>query len=65
MIPSAKPQATESLVYNSSDHTAKPPAESAPAANATANPTPPPAAKKKPSFFFNVGKFFRRIFGAE
>ncbi|MGD0831893.1 MAG: hypothetical protein ABR907_13175 [Terracidiphilus sp.] len=65
MIPSAQPQATESLVYNSSDHTAKPPAESAPAANATANPTPPPAAKKKPSFFFNVGKFFRRIFGAE
>jgi len=62
---SSQPQVVESLIYNSADHAPKPAAETAPAASASANPTPPPAAKKKPSFFSNVGKFFRRIFGAE
>jgi hypothetical protein len=48
------------LVYKAADHAAQPAAEAAPAA-----PPPAPAAKKKPNFFTKVGRFFRRIFGAE
>jgi hypothetical protein len=54
----------EPFVYKSADHAALPAAEAAPAANANP-PATPPATKKKPSFFTKVGKFFRRIFGAE
>jgi hypothetical protein len=50
------------LVYNSADHAAKPLAEAAPAASAAATK---PATKKKPGFFGGIGKFFRRLFGAE
>jgi hypothetical protein len=35
-----------------------------PAASASTAPQAP-AAKKKPGFFGKIGKFFRRIFGAE
>jgi hypothetical protein len=59
-LTSAPPEALEPLVYKSADHAAQPAAEAAPAAAAN-----PPAAKKKPGFFGSVGKFFRRIFGAE
>jgi hypothetical protein len=58
---SAPPQALEPLVYNSADHAAKP-AEATPAPSAAATK---PAAKKKPGFFGGIGKFFRRLFGAE
>jgi hypothetical protein len=65
--PSGAPaQPIEPLVYKSADHAAQPAEEAAPAAGADANPpATPPAAKKKPGFFASVGKFFRRIFGAE
>jgi hypothetical protein len=51
----------EPLVYRAADHAAQPAAEPAAAVSAAI----PPAAKKKPGFFSSVGRFFRRIFGAE
>ncbi|MGD0857814.1 MAG: hypothetical protein ABR912_00720 [Terracidiphilus sp.] len=62
----AAPQVLEPLVYKSADHAPQPAAEAAPSASAAANPhaaKPPP--KKKPGFFGGIGRFFRRIFGAE
>jgi hypothetical protein len=61
-ITSTPPQALEPLVYNSADHAAKPAAEATPTATAAATK---PAAKKKQGFFGGIGKFFRRLFGAE
>ena len=61
-ITSTPPEALEPLVYNSADHAAKPAAEATPAPSA---PATKPAANKKPSFFGGIGKFFRRLFGAE
>jgi hypothetical protein len=54
----------EPFVYKSADHAAQPAVEAAPAANANP-PATPPATKKKPGFFTKVGRFFRRVFGAE
>ncbi len=59
-------QTTAALVYNAADHAPKP-AEAAPAA-AAPSATPPAAAlapKKKPGFFNRVGRFFKRVFGAD
>ena len=55
----------EPLVYNSANHgpQAAEPA-STPAANEEAN-APKAATEKKPGFFTRVGRFFKRIFGAE
>jgi hypothetical protein len=65
-LSSAPPQSLEPLVYKSADHAAQPAAEAAPAANAGANPpAAPPATKEKSGFFGSIGKFFRRVFGAE
>jgi hypothetical protein len=61
-ITSAPPEALEPLVYNSADHTPKPTAEATPTPTAAASK---PAAKKKSGFFGGIGKFFRRLFGAE
>jgi hypothetical protein len=52
----------EPFVYKAADHAAQPAVDATPAASAAATP---PATKKKPSFFTKVGKFFRRVFGAE
>jgi hypothetical protein len=60
---SAPPQVA--LVYKSADHAVQSVAETAPAAAPDASAAAKPAAKKKPGFFSKVGKFFRRIFGAE
>jgi hypothetical protein len=60
-ITSAPPESLEPLVYNSADHAAKP-AEATPPPSAAAAK---PATKKKPGFFGGIGKFFRRLFGAE
>ena len=60
-ITSTPQQALQPLVYNSADHAAKP-AEATPVPSA---PATKPAAKKKPGFFGGLGKFFRRLFGAE
>jgi hypothetical protein len=58
--------AVEPLVYKSADQAAQPAAETPPGSGSNANPTTtPPVAKKKPGFFSSVGRFFRRIFGAE
>jgi hypothetical protein len=64
---SSSTQAVEPLVYKSADHAPQPAAQPAPPASASANPpaTAPPAPKKKSGFFSSVGRFFRRIFGAE
>jgi hypothetical protein len=61
-LTSTPTQALEPLVYNSADHAAKPAAEATPAPSAAATK---PEAKKKPGFFGGIGKFFRRLFGAE
>jgi hypothetical protein len=60
---SAPAQNVEPLVYKSADKAAQPATEAAPAA--TALPAAKPAAKKKQGFFGGIGKFFRRVFGAE
>jgi hypothetical protein len=57
---SGSSQPVEPFVYKAADHAAQPAVDATPAA-----PQPPPAAKKKPSFLTKVGKFFRRVFGAE
>jgi len=51
----------EPLVYKSADHAAQPAAEATPAVPQAAKPE----AKKKQGFFGGIGRFFRRIFGAE
>jgi hypothetical protein len=57
----AQPAPIPPLVYNAAEHAPTP----VPDQPAAAPPANPPAAKKKPGFFSSVGKFFRRIFGAE
>ena len=59
-------QLVEPLVYKSADHAPTPAAEATPAASAAANPpAAKPAPKKKSGFLGGIGRFFRRIFGAE
>jgi hypothetical protein len=53
--PNAAPSPIAPLVYNAP----KPPAPQSPPA------APLPAPQKKPGFFSKVGRFFRRVFGAE
>jgi hypothetical protein len=63
---SAPTQLVEPLVYKSAEYAAQPAADATPAAGASANPAAnPPVAKKKPGFFSKIGRFFKRIFGAE
>ncbi len=67
----AASQAIAPLVYNSAEHAPQPapvtqPAPTASTAGAAANPAAKPhAAKKKLGFFRHVGRFFKRLFGAE
>jgi hypothetical protein len=62
----AAPQVLEPLVYRSADHAPQPAADATPAPSAAANPpASKPPAKKKSGFFGGLGRFFRRIFGAE
>jgi hypothetical protein len=58
-------QTTESLVYNSQEHAPQPAAVEPAEPAAASPPVPPAAAKKKSGFLSRVGRFFRRIFGAE
>jgi hypothetical protein len=63
-----QPQAVAPLVYQSAATAPQPAAEAAPAIEAsssTASPATAPATKKQHGFFGRVGRFFRRIFGAE
>jgi hypothetical protein len=57
---SSSSQPIEPFVYKATDHAAPLAVDATPAA-----PQPPPAAKKKPNFLTKVGRFFRRVFGAE
>lgn len=61
--------ATATLSYNGADRTTRvaAPVITAPATPAASVPPPPqpPVKPKKPGFFVRVGRFFRRIFGAE
>jgi hypothetical protein len=63
--PGATPQTTTTLAYNAADHAPK----AADASPVAATPAPAsvavPAPQKKPSFFTRVGRFFKRIFGAD
>jgi len=62
----AAPQVLEPLVFKGADHAPQPAAIAAPSAGSAANPpATKPAAKKKSGFFGGIGRFFRRIFGAE
>jgi hypothetical protein len=63
----APTQLVEPLVYKSADSAPQAAQQAAPPPTSSAStpPAPPPAAKKKPGFFSSVGRFFRRIFGAE
>ena len=60
----AEPQPIAPLVYKAEEHapTVMPPEQPA-APAATVAPAPP--AVKKPGFFASVGRFFRKLFGAE
>jgi hypothetical protein len=62
---SAAAPSIEPFVYKSADHVAQPAAATAPASVAANSSATPPAASKKAGFFSSVGRFFRRIFGAE
>ncbi len=57
----APPQVVQPLVYKSADHIPQPAATPPPANASPAAPRP----QKKPGFFKSVGRFFRKIFGAE
>jgi hypothetical protein len=66
-------QAVESsgaLVYNAADHQPKPadaapPLTTPPAGSTASAPVTPPAPQKKRGFFRGVGRFFKRVFGAD
>jgi len=60
---SAKP--LETLAYNGAEHAPQPAVEPEATQTAAAQPATPPAARKKSGFLSSVGRFFRRIFGAE
>jgi hypothetical protein len=60
-VPDGTAVPIEPLVYKSADHAPQPVA----APPAAADSAPPPAKKKKPGFFGGIGRFFRKIFGAE
>jgi hypothetical protein len=68
--PTQKNQVTEPLVFKSAAAAPAPVVvpPPAPVAETVAAPAPvvaPHAAKKKPGFFRSIGRFFKRIFGAE
>jgi len=60
--PGLQPQTTETLAYSAADHAPK---AAEPAAAATPAPAAAPPPQKKPGLFNRVGRFFKRIFGAE
>jgi len=67
--PAGNDQVATTLVYNSGAHAPPtvtiPQPESSAAVPAAPAPAQAPATKKKPGFFRRVGRFFKRVFGAE
>jgi hypothetical protein len=67
--PAENDQAATSLVYNSDTHAPQtvtiPQPESSAAVPAAAAPAQATVRQKKPGFFHRVGRFFKRVFGAE
>jgi len=61
----AAPQVLEPLVYKSADHAPQPAADATPSPSTGANSHATKPAKNKSGFFGGLGRFFRRIFGAE
>jgi hypothetical protein len=67
------PQTSGALVYNGASHAPEPAAQDPiaatpapmPAAAPALAPTPQPPPKKKPGLFRRVGRFFKRVFGAD
>jgi hypothetical protein len=63
-------QTTDALAYNAAEHQPKP-VEAAPPATGqapiapTSTPATPPGPQKKHGFFHGVGRFFKRVFGAD
>ena len=56
----------EPLVYKSTDHAAQPAAATPPAEAAAGDqPAATPTAQKRPGFLGKIGRFFKRVFGAE
>jgi hypothetical protein len=56
----------EPLVYKSTDHAAQPATATPPAESAAGDrPAAAPTAQKKPGFLGKIGRFFKRVFGAE
>jgi hypothetical protein len=64
-LTSAPPQAIEPLVYKSAAHAAQPAADATIAAGTANSPAAQPASQKKPGILTKIGRFFKRIFGAE
>jgi hypothetical protein len=63
---SAPVQPVEPFVYKAADHAAQPAAATPPAEAAAGDqPATSPTAPKKPGFFGKIGRFFKRVFGAE
>ena len=63
-------QTTDTLAYNAAEHQPKPADATPPATGQLSSapasaPATPSAPQKKPGFFHSVGRFFKRIFGAE
>jgi hypothetical protein len=66
-LPPNAASATTTLSYNGADHAAQvaAPATDAPGASTPSAPPQAPATQKKPGFFGKIGRFFKRVFGAE
>jgi len=68
--PAGSDQASTTLVYNGGDQTPKTatiprPEAGPPVTEATSPPARPASATKKPGLFRRIGRFFKRVFGAE
>jgi hypothetical protein len=64
-VGSTSSQVVEPLVYKAADHVAQPTAAAQDGGSAVESSTPKPAAGKKTGVFSKIGRFFKRIFGAE
>jgi hypothetical protein len=61
----ASSQVVEPLVYKGADHVAQPVAAVQDDGSAAKSSAPKPAAREKAGVFSKIGRFFKRIFGAE